>query len=213
MKKFLLSALVLVLTTLGAHAQTTWGVSAGVVLANMRAVADGESFSFNNKVGITGGVTAHVPVSRQLSFQPSLNFVQKGFKYEEDGTSAKLTANYLDLPLNLVFSSPVQRGGADFFVGAGPSIAFGISGKGTSNDNGQVETSSISFGNDEDNNDLKRFDFGANFLTGIQLRSGLSFAFNYNLGISGLLPGGSTSDGTLKSSYMGFKVGFLLGKH
>ena len=164
----------------------------------------------DNKAGITAGVFADIDLPGQFSFQPALNFVQKGYTAKSPGIGGrnKLTLNYLELPLNFLFKPAMQK--IQFFAGAGPSIAYAISGKEKETDNGNTQTYKYKFGNNPDEDDLKALDFGANFLTGIETKTGLLVAVNYTLGLSNTAPGGFSSDGPLiKNSYFGFKIGYL----
>lgn len=188
--------------------KTSFGITGGVSLANMRLKAESISVSGDSKIGFTAGVFADMPLAESLSFQPALNYVQKGAKNEISDMSyeSKLTLNYIELPLNLLYKPEMQK--LRFFVGAGPSIAYALSGKEKEKDNGVNTTYSYKFGNNPDEHDLKALDFGANFLTGIETPGGLLVALNYNLGLSNLAPGSSSDDGTIKSNYFGFKVGY-----
>ncbi len=188
-----------------------FGITAGASLANTHFKAEGISISADNKVGLTAGFIADIPFTENFSFQPALNYVQKGYKVEvaDENYKDKLTLHYVEIPLNILFKPQMQK--VQFFVGAGPSIALALSGKEKEEDNGSIETYKYKFGNNPDEHDMKRLDFGANFITGIETKSGFLVAVNYNLGLSNVAPGNS-DDGTIKNRYFGFKVGYLL-KH
>ncbi len=188
----------------------SFGVTAGLSLANMHIKAESISISGDSKIGITAGVFADVVIADNFSFQPALNFVQKGTKNEisDMDYETEVTLNYIELPLNFLFRPAMQK--VNFFVGAGPSIAFALSGKEKEKDNGTTTNYTYKFGNNPDEHDLKAMDFGANFLTGIETPGGFLVAINYNLGLSNLAPGSSSDDGTVKSRYFGFKVGYKL---
>jgi outer membrane protein with beta-barrel domain len=188
--------------------KATIGITAGMSLANMHAKFGGTRISSDSKAGITAGVFTDIALSGQFSFQPALNFVQKGYttKMPEIDYKDKLTLNYLELPLNFLFKPEMQK--IQFFAGAGPSIAYALSGKEKETDNGNTQTYTYKFGNNPDEDDLKAIDFGANFLTGIETKSGFLVAANYNLGLSNTAPG-SSSGGTIKSRYFGFKIGYM----
>ena len=190
--------------------KTSFGVTAGVSLANVRIKTESISISGDSKIGFTAGVFADVALSENFSLQPALNYVQKGSKNEisDMNYESKLTLGYIELPLNLLYKPEMQKLG--FFVGVGPSIAYALSGKEKEKDNGVNTTYTYKFGNNPDEHDLKTLDFGANFLTGIETPGGFLVALNYNLGLSNLAPGSSSDDGTIKSNYFGFKIGYKL---
>src|ERR1043166_10060738 len=69
-----------------------------------------------------------------------------------------------------------------FFIGAGPSVSFAVSGKGKFND----LSAKMHFGN-SDADDMRGFDFGANVLTGYQSPGGFLITANFNQGFSNLM--------------------------
>ncbi|MGZ5220569.1 MAG: porin family protein [Chitinophagaceae bacterium] len=185
-----------------------FGITAGASLANTHFKAGDISISADNKIGLTAGLVVDIPFTENFSFQPALNYVQKGYKVEisDENYKDKLTLHYVEIPLNILFKPQMQK--VRFFVGAGPSIALALSGKEKEEDNGSTNTYKYKFGNNPDEHDMKRLDFGANFITGIETKSGFLVAVNYNLGLSNVAPGDS-DDGTIKNRYFGFKVGYL----
>lgn len=209
MKKILLSAAVLMSIT--AYAQKIRiGFTTGVAIANYKSKVDGNTESGNAKAGFTAGVLADIPAGNHLSFQPALNFVQKGTKDEQTyggvTEKIKLNINCIELPLNFLYNSRGKNG--NFFVGAGPSLAFAISGKAKYDDGTNKLSEKIKFGSgDEDF--MKPVDLGANFIAGYTLQNGISFCLNYNAGLNNLFPHGS-EDGRLRSNYFGIKIGYLL---
>jgi hypothetical protein len=212
MKKTIITLTTGILFMYVAYAQNTRiGFTAGAAFANYKAKVDGESDQAKSKTGITAGILVDIPLSEHFSFQPAVNFVQKGTKDEETfgGVTEKiqLTVNSIEVPLNFLYNAPGNTG--NFFIGAGPSLAFAISGKWKFEDGTNSLTEDVEFGNDENEDDMKGLDLGANFITGYRFPNGLLLSVNYNMGLSNLVPGGS-DDGTLKSSYFGIKLGWLL---
>ncbi len=209
MKKFLFS--IMVLLTINTYAQNIqFGFTTGLSLANYKSRVDGETESGKAKAGLTVGLLADIPAGKHFSFQPAVNFVQKGTKDEQ--TFAGITAKYrinincIEVPLNFLYNTRGKAG--NFFAGAGPSFAFAFSGKGKFTDGTNSETTSLKFGNTDDA-DMKSVDLGANFITGFSMSNGIMFSLNYNAGLSNIFPHGS-ADGTLKSSYFGIRLGYLL---
>lgn len=210
MKKLLLLSVVIIGISIGVNAQRI-GFTGGASFSNYKAKVDGESDNGNSKTGLTAGLLVDISLSDHFSFQPALNFVQKGTKDEQTlaGITEKvsLTTNHLEIPLNILYNTNGDAG--NFFIGAGPSLAFGVSGKWKYEDNTSSLTEDVKFGNNEDEDDMKGLDLGANFLAGYCFPNGLFVSANYNLGLSNLAPGGN-SDATLKSNYFGVKLGYLL---
>lgn len=210
MRKISITALLIAVVITTAAQKIQIGISAGINSASMVAHASGISVHSDGRIGIMFGLTGDVQVAERFSIQPAVNFVQKGYKYKETDVNYVYTdeirVNYLEIPINVIFRPQTPK--VQFFMGAGPSFAFALSGKEKENDNGTIDEWDLSFGSDENNDDMKAVDFGLNFLAGIQLPIGLSFAINYNLGLSNLVPG-SNVDGSIKNNYVGFGIGYM----
>jgi len=198
-------------TALLTNAQNTrLGITAGTAIANYHAKVDGNDESGNSKAGITIGVLANIPLGKSLSLQPALHYVQKGTKDEETfgGVTEKVKLNIdcLEVPLNLLYNASGNSG--TFFIGAGPSFGFNLSGKAHYDDGTDADSEKIEIGNDPDNDFMKGLDIGANILAGYRFPNGLFFSAGYNRGFNNLFPGGNR-DGTLNSSYFSIKLGWL----
>lgn len=175
------------------------GFTAGSTLANYKIKDDGEDQSGNSKAGFTAGVIVNLPAGKNFMIQPGVHWVAKGSKDEEDGHMGSITVNSIEIPVNFVYTS---AGG--FFIGAGPSASFAVSGKAKFDD----VSADLHFGN-TDNDDLKGFDFGANVVTGYQSPGGFLVAANFNQGFSNLIPG-DAGNSTMKSHYFGIRLGYVL---
>jgi len=211
-KLFIIVAIVFISTT--AFAQ--FGITGGATLASVKIEDQTSSLnqSTDSKLGFTAGVFTSFPLSTNFIFRPGLNYTQKGGKVNEtEGTltsESKITLNYIELPLDFIYKA---AGG--FFVGAGPALAYGLSGKTKYSITGGVlpgqNTSGedkINFGSDANNDDLKRFEFSGNLLAGYQLSNGIFLSVNYNLGFSDL---SLDNDITFKNRYFGIRLGYMLG--
>lgn len=188
----------------GIAQNTRFGFAAGTAFANYNK-ANSSDENGNSKTGITAGVLVDIPVSQHFSFQPAVNFIQKGTQGQEWGP--KIDVNCIEVPLNLLFNSRGSTG--NFFIGSGPSLAFAFSGKFTIPDPlDRPVTRDLKIGNGSDD-DMKGLDLGANFITGYSFPNGLFLSVNYNAGLNNLSPGGS-GNGTMKSHYFGIKLGYLL---
>lgn len=218
-----------------AGAQPSIGVHANVIGANMKNKEAGENIDFENRFSWKGGLVAQVPLTMNVNFMPQLNILSKGGKLDLSETSdlggvpvtetlkgnAKLV--YLELPLNVVYSTGGEEGG--FFIGLGPSIGFGLSGEFegdyTISAMGQSETEPFNVDmkfdgkkDDEvDPNDdawhFKRFDFGANIIAGYQLGNGFFINAHYNHSFSDIDP---NDDIETKNRYFGIGIGYFFGR-
>ncbi|RKO69078.1 PorT family protein [Sphingobacterium puteale] len=202
MKKLLLSAAIL-FGSLGAFAQggLGYGLRAGVNIPKYSTEID--QTKSNTGFFVTGYLDA--PISPYFSIQPGLSLQNKGTKWKptDDQREAKESIMTLDIPVNAVAKFPTTSG--NFFVGAGPYVGFGLSGKYKGEDNQSKFENDIKFGS-EAGNDLKRTDFGVNFLAGYQLSNGFQINAGYGLGLTNLSPNG----GSIKNRVWSIGIGFGL---
>lgn len=211
MKKTMITVSLVAVMILNVQAQTArFGFTAGAAFSNYHVKMDGSTETADSKAGFTAGAIADIPMGKNFSIQPGLHLIQKGTKDKQTygGATAKtaLTINLVELPVNFLFNTNSTSG--NFFIGAGPSIGFALSGKWKYEYDGDKNTESVNFGSgDED--DMKSLDIGANALAGYCFPNGLMLVVNYNAGLNNLAPGGS-ADGTLKSHYFGIRFGWML---
>lgn len=211
MKKLIFIQLIFIAFHFSATAQhTRFGLTAGATSANYKFKSDASTESENSKIGITAGLMADIPISKNFSFQPALNFVQKGTKsettYNNVTEKSSINVSCIEVPFNFLYNAPGNSG--NFFIGAGPSFAFAISAISKYDDGSNSTSENLKIGNNDDDN-IKAIDMGANFITGYRFKKGLLLSLNYNAGLSNLAPG-ETNGAKLKSSYFGLKLGYLL---
>lgn len=209
MKKLLLSAAIL-FGSVGAFAQggLGYGLRAGVNIPKY-SYENGSSES-NTGFFVSGYLDA--PVSPYFSIQPGLSLQNKGGKRTiSEGSSSgefKQSIMSLDIPVNLVAKLPTGESG-NFFVGAGPYVGFGLSGKNKVKGNignwGAEGETDVKFGSGNDDQ-LKRTDFGINFLAGYQLTNGFQINAGYGLGLTNLAP----NSGSIKNRVWSVGIGFGL---
>ena len=120
-----------------ARAQSSFSIGPRLE-ANMATVAISDENSaqanLRNLFGPQIGLTPDMGFGGRFAFQPSLRYSQKGFKTSESGTesfngttvtypgTSTLLVNYLELPLNFVFTTGGTQG---FQVFAGPLPGHG----------------------------------------------------------------------------------------
>ena len=210
MKKLLSLSIVCLALHFTSNAQgARFGITAGAAFSNYDSTIGGTSSNDKSLTGPIFGVLVDIPLSKNFSFQPAINYVQKGSKNDTtaDGVTikAKVTVNSIEVPLNFILKARGNSG--NFFIGAGPTFAFAVSGKSNFTNGTDSINRTLKFGSTADD-DLKSMDVGANFMVGYCFNNGLMFSANYNAGFSNLMP--VSSDGSLKSHYFGIKVGFLI---
>ena len=206
MKKIFLITFCITAIT-GAYAQkTSLGFSAGSSISNFKAKSDAGSETADSKVGLMLSITTNITAGNNFIIQPGINWVQKGTKSKETffGITEKTTlnTNYIELPLNFLYSNN------GFVIDAGPTFSFGVSGKVKYDDGTNKTSENIKFGSGTDDH-LKRFDMGATLLTGYHFKNGLFMHFNYNLGMSNLFVS-KENNASVKTRYAGVRIGYLL---
>lgn len=186
------------------------GIQAGASFANWTVKPSDLDLSSKYKPGITAGLFTKIPFGNAFSLQPAINFVQKGYMMKDEYSSEKTTLNYIEIPVNFVYT--VKDNG--LFFGAGPSVAFGLSGKTKyvdKSDPSNSENEDIKFGASTDEvNKLNRLDIGANFIAGYQFKDGLMISANYNFGLSDIHNWETDEKITLKNNYFSIRIGYLL---
>jgi hypothetical protein len=210
MRKTFTTITLIAFFSLQARAQEiSLGIQAGLSVANMYQTYWDKSKHGKSKTGVIAGVTGSIPL-KNFAFQPGINFVQKGFKYDISGSgyafSDEMSLNYIEVPFNFLYYHKISK--LQIFAGAGPSVAFAISGKEKMNQYGNLRSYTFHFGNDVDEDDLRAVDFGANFLAGVKWTN-IFLDVNYNLGLNSLIPGGR-DHGAIKNRYMGFTLGYMV---
>jgi Outer membrane protein beta-barrel domain len=226
MKKLFLFTAFAVTTGVATQAQVKFGAHAGINVASYTEKYTSGSQSttdkFDSKVGLTIGVVAEISLADALAFRPELNYTQKGGQYKDSetffgttvSTETTITTNYVEIPLNVIYK--FEAGGGNVFVGAGPSIGYGLSGKYkekiTTGPTTTEDKTDIKFDGKANASDgkyhLKGLDFGATFLAGYQLSNNLFFKASYNLGLSNLSPEDNV---TAKNKGFGFTIGYMFG--
>lgn len=203
-----------------------FGVKAGYNAANLTISDNGDVDDKKVLSSFHVGGYLDLPLAPVFSIQPGLYLTGKGTKYtvgdknSDNWMESKLNPIYLELPVNAVGKIPL---GDDFkiFVGAGPYAAMGIAGK--QKVEGEVlgvafsEDENIEYGDDQPINgnngsgsgNVKRYDFGLNFLGGVEI-SRLTLNAQYGLGLSNINPGSDNSDNDkYRHRVFSLSVGFL----
>ena len=214
MKKifFLLTLAVCCLQINGFAQKSRVGITGGLVLAKMRGEIGGVDQKGESKLGFHAGFIVDAPISKHFSFQPALQYVQKGQVAQEsviiNQDKIETELRYLELPLNFVYNSNYY--GNNFYIGAGPYAAFNLPSKivTTLGGDGVKAEEDLAFGNTS-SEDYRGVDFGVNAIIGMRSKSGIFLALNYSLGLRNLNPQGALLQGDIKNSYFGLNVGWL----
>lgn len=206
MKRFLLSLGVAFLLATGANAQVSYGIKAGLNLPKIKLTSDVAGMSYTSDASTNFYVSgyANIPTATNFAIQPGLSLQGKGGKVKigdfvaNASESATMNIMSIEIPVNAVYYIPTGTAGS-VFVGAGPYLGLNLSAKAKSGNFSQ----DIEIGSGAE--EIKRLDYGANFLAGYRLSNGLLFNVGYGLGIANL---DNTNDPVEKNRVLSFGVGF-----
>ncbi|SKC00076.1 Outer membrane protein beta-barrel domain-containing protein [Sphingobacterium nematocida] len=210
MKKVLLTLGVALLTAVGAQAQVSYGLKAGVNLGKFSNVPDAvKDYQKNNTSFYVTGF-ADLPVASQFSIQPGISLQGKGEKFKYDGNnldgSSSTNLMSIEIPVNAVYYIPTGSSGS-VFLGAGPYVGFNVSGKdkwdGTTPIGSASGDSDVKFGSADD--ETKRVEAGANFMAGYKLSNGFLINAGYGLGLTALNNSGDSRSNRVLSFGVGFQ--------
>lgn len=161
------------------------------------------------------GIVAGIPVAGNVSLRPSLNFLQKKnsiqFDNEAGKNEVKATFNYIEFPLDIVYTVPMKA--ARVYFGAGPSVGYGVSGnvkiKGFAEVDGHVVTideTQKAFEKEENGGaGISRVDISANAIAGVKFTNGLFVNAGYLAGLRNL----ASEGGTYKNKGIQLTVGYF----
>jgi hypothetical protein len=227
MKKILLLSL-LAISILPVFAQTSIGVIGGYNLAwrYPKNPQQAGTQDYSLKPRWRAGLITDHHLWKKLYLQPQLLLNTKGFHEKASSIGAPGTFDYaterdlrvLYLEIQANFLLKERLGNGKLFLGAGPYLARGITGrskaKGFSSLGGQRTDYDmqvpVKFSNEVVYNTPnvyeKHYDAGLNFLAGYELKNGLFFNAVYSLGLTNLYYDDNYKS---KNTYVGLSVGYF----
>ena len=228
MKKLLLGTVML---ASGITASAQVYVQGGLNLANITKTSEGHTEKNNILPTFNAGIMRRFGLSKTVDLESGVLLTGQGSKAESyfnggnDYIKSKFNPLYVQVPLNLVITAPLDKNNGLFFH-AGPYIAIGVGGKSSTDSKfgplTSSSNSSIQFSNDDPftsqqedaaYNKLKRFDYGINAGGGIQFQH-LILKANYGMGFSKINSTESNNSANEKNKYrtLSFSVGIPLNK-
>lgn len=189
-------------SALFAQEKITWGVHAGINIANITDKDPGQNTSSSSKVGFTGGIDVQLPVASSFTIQPELNFSQLGAKQDMDvsGTTVttKLHENYLTLPVLLKYK--VAATGLGIYVG--PQIGYLLSAKGSGESSGTTVSQKMT-------DYYNRSDFAGIFGAEYYFPCNFGISARYQLGFTNIIKKDYADNGeTVKNHAFTITVGY-----
>ena len=193
--KILFTIAAIMITAIPAVSQSgvSFGLRGGLNMQNINGKDfNGDALELSMIPGFHAGVVADIPIAPDFFFEPGLLFSTKGAKADEYLLgSMKYNLSYIELPLNLVYKPMLGNG--HFFIGFGPYIGYGISGKTTFEIEGMTIEKDIIFEKEfsssseqDDWASFKRLDYGGNLFFGYQFEFGFSVQLNTQLGLAAI---------------------------
>ena len=200
MKHKLTLAAIAVIIMSSTKAQITYGVQAGVSIANWKGDAlqslnnvvdlSNGIITTKSKTGFTVGGYVNIPVSNKISFEPGLQYSQKGYtmqgnlkidalKFLGANASAKVEANYIDVPL--VLKAEVAKG---LSIYAGPQLSYLV--KNNLHLNAGVLGISLYNNKIDITDNFNRVDMGIAGGIGYKFDNGFNIKAGYDYGLSKL---------------------------
>ena len=146
------------------------------------------SDEYKNRAGIYLGASVESKLNNVFSVETGLFFTSYNTKVSVDAGAIKyedkINLNYLQVPGTFIAS--IKQGNVRVYAQTGAYLGLGISGKVKSRvESGssvQEEEEDIEWGNDEEEDDLRRLDMGLIFGGGIEFKK-IQLGANYALGL------------------------------
>jgi hypothetical protein len=192
MKRYLSTAIILLLASAAAHAQhVNIGIKGGF---NLYTISSDNDINYDMKAGFHAGLIGHIHFTKQFALQPEVLYSTEGAKYTFLSINHTLKLNYINVPL--MFQYMFNNG---FRLEAGPQAGFLMSAKSeTNNTKADVK------------NSFKKVDFAAGAGIGyVHTSCGWGVDARYNFGL-----GNINENSSVKSMNQGFQLGvFYLLNH
>ena len=221
MKRKLLSIAAALCFIVGAKAQTSYGVKAGVNFAKMKQSAKGFSYTSDAATSFYISGYADIPLANSFSVQPGISLQGKGSKISLtkmaelagiSGVSGSVKEDlmYIEVPVNFIYSISTGNSGSVFF-GAGPYAGFGIHAKNKADNISGAFEDDFFIINEQNSGSFsdfgyKTFDAGLNFLAGFKLTNGFLINGGYGLGLTNMAK--DSGDASLKNRVFSVGVGY-----
>jgi hypothetical protein len=166
MKKIILAITLIAITTIGAQAQTSFGLKGGMTSSNLTVSGSGVSISMSSKIGFYAGAFAEIGVSENFAVQPEVLYALLGAQIKNGGQTEKMNLSYVNIP---VLAKYKMNG---FSIFAGPQIGILVSAKDQDGNSGKE--------------DFKSTDFSGVFGAGYTTMSGFGFDARYQIGLGNI---------------------------
>lgn len=175
-------------------AQSQFGLVGGFVSSNMKFTNENVSFEPKSRSGFAVGLSMMGAGGGTFTFAPEALYVMKGASVDLGGDArGEFKTTYVEVPL-LFRASINSTSKMRPFVFLGPSLAYQLSCKVSGeNGDGSISGNCSTIGENDGDEPLKKFDYGAMFGAGAHFDR-LSVSVRYDMGLANLNDNG---DGNL----------------
>lgn len=192
LKKVFTVLLVLLIAGIKVYAQKlTYGVKVSGGFAYQQ-IKNKDILSTNSVKTFNIRGIAQMPIGKQYWLEGGLGYIGKGSEVSVDALTTTTLLNYAELSVNALRKFRYTGLGV-IYVGAGPYVSMGLNGKLDYETPGSDTKDKIKFGSE---NDVKRFDAGLNFCTGLEFRNRVTFNLGYSLGLNNIASVPQQNSGT-----------------
>lgn len=202
MKKIVILSLLSVGLATTSFSQGKLGIIGGLSVSKYAVSGSDVTTNTTSITSFHLGFLYDVSISSNIYVQPQLLLSGKGGK----DIGGKSNPYYIEVPINFLYKSALASG--KIFGGVGPYGAVGVFG----NANDGSGSRKLLFGS-TDNDDIRRADFGLNFIAGYEFDAGLILNVNYSLGLANILPGTLGDEANGYNRYFGISIGYLFGEN
>jgi len=149
--------------------------------------------------------TVAIPVAH-LSVGARLLYSYEGYSTNLYGYPVSIHVGFLKIPINLIYKSTEKDN--KWFFGIGPYIAPSLGGHYYA----QNHRTTILFGNNAINDNLKRVDIGADLMAGYQINEKIFVRASFDFGLINYVTPGSTADNAKAHTLnLGLTAGYVIG--
>ena len=215
MKRKLITLFLLVAIATSVSAQTSFdkitiGIKGGLNISKINS--NSPSVEQKPMSSLLEGIFVSIPLNKNFSFQPELNYARVGGKYNLKVTNLsnldwgaayarfgdelfEIDLNYIDLPL--IFKYKVSKSHLSLL--AGPQVSYLLAAKAI-----------VSKENHDIKNELNQYDFRGVFGAEYNLPKGFVISARYQLGLY-IIPNNADANEEFKNNALSFTLGYTLG--
>jgi hypothetical protein len=189
----ILISMCLAFVALRVDAQSSFGIRAGLLLANLEYNSD--IFNEDNRTGVDIALVYQAKLNGGLAIQPEVHFSQMGNKLKV--ADIKTTLNYIQVPVLFQYDLLNSADGIDIYPMVGPYVGVALSG-----DDGVTDF--------DFENDLDRLDYGFHLGAGIDFRLGefgLYADLRYVMGLANIVHNDNNTNLEIKNQGINIGVG------